>query len=259
MGNRPTDVSLTIGAVIVGIVYAFANVCALFFIGLGGLEDTRIGKNAVALGTAYLLAELLAIYVLLAWTSARVRNAAHVGFCLPWAILLLTVLLQLFAPRGLRNFVPMFIIAALVWSVRYPGEWLVQKLNARERAANDVAPVPEMPEAEKPMEKPAARWWIYASLAWAVIGIAHGTYLISRVPILGAAFMNWFDLVLRVVPNFFILHAFALAAPGLVFAVLAERAGAAAAFPRYPKAATWCAVANLVTWLFPWPVVLSLA
>jgi hypothetical protein len=233
----------TIGVVLVCAIYAFLNLIVMGFVGFGGLANTYVGKSATLLGIAYLLFELLGIYVLLAWTSKRVRNGAHIGFCVPWAMLMIIVVPQMLSRTGFREGLPLLTSALLVWVVRYPGEWLSQTLHR----GNDA----EQESATSTPENRKARILIWASITWAAVGLAQLLNILAAIPIIGRPLSGLALFVQYRLPLTFILNAALLAAPGIALAVFANRAGAAEAFPLVPKIAWGCTVANLAIWLYP--------
>jgi hypothetical protein len=236
-------VGRTIGAVLVGGIYAFLNLVVMGFIGFGGLANTHVGKSATLLGIAYLMFELLGIYVLLAWTSRRVRNGAHIGFCVPWAMQMIIVVPQMLNRTGFREGLPLLTSAMLVWVVRYPGEWLSQTLHRGKDAEQESAT--STPENRK------ARILIWASIAWAAVGLAQLLNILAAIPIVGEPMSRLVLFVQYQLPLSFILNAALLAALGIALAIFANRVGAAKDFPLVPKIAWGCTVANLAIWLYP--------
>jgi FtsH-binding integral membrane protein len=114
------------------IVYGIANVLLMAWAGFGGLETLpAFFRSPLVCTFLYLLFWLLAIYVVLARTSAETRKSVRYAIFAPWGFVLFLVVPQfLHDPRGATI---ICVWAALVWFMYIPGERLVSWLQSNEQ------------------------------------------------------------------------------------------------------------------------------
>jgi hypothetical protein len=229
----------------IGLAYFLLSSVGAVLIDLG---DSRLTLNLRhgARFLAYVLFELVVIYLLLAWRSRSARHAAHVGFCVVW-ILFLCV--SLIFDSGFYQIAVVALATILVWAARFPGEWISQKLNghAREGTLSSAKNESDTAIPTRPNDLRKARIAIGWSATWALIGLILTLGPMIPIPVLGSALLHASKIIFGL-PLPQLAKWVLFAAPGAGLALLAERYGAAQAFPRFTRAAGWCVFLNYLCW-----------
>lgn len=108
-------------SVLVGFAYMLYGFIAMAVIAFDGVNVCGAGPcGMLAQSAIYLFIEVISIYALLAPFSPSIREAAHIGFCVPWALILILIIPQ-FLSDPLLSFSLLLLMAAS-WFVSLLGE-----------------------------------------------------------------------------------------------------------------------------------------
>jgi len=106
------------------IIYGFAHLCLMAFIGFGGLSNLDLPFSLLVF--LYFSLLLFSVYILLARCSKKTRNHVRYAIFAPWGFILFITIPQISHDGG--GVLLICAISVLIWNMYILGELIVEKL-----------------------------------------------------------------------------------------------------------------------------------